>query len=169
VLTAADQFNALASSAAFHVDQGLIGSLIPGDAIRVVRNHNGGLAIAVTRRSELVVAAGAITSIALGNVIARIPRALIESALDVFRLHDPDFAFREWPVEVAIGNARSVIYAGRRDLANYCVYAEHGVFAGDIGLSECLAVSHAELMSDAVAIATAQLIDAPDALEVTRW
>jgi len=167
VLTATDS-SSDATAAAFHVDREFTAPLQPGDTIRMVRNHLGALAIAILREDLLVAAAGAVTSIALGNVVARIPRQLIEAALDVFRPRDPDFAFREWPIEVEVGASRAVLFSGRRDLGEYCVFVEHGLFAGDSAASECLSISRADLASDIAAIASAQLIDAPQALHIAR-
>jgi hypothetical protein len=166
-LTATDR-SSPATTASFYVDRELTEAMQPGDTMRIVRNHLGALAIAILRGEELVAAAGAVTSAALGNVTARIPRQLVEAALDVFRLHDPDFAFREWPVEVEIGSSRAMLYTGRRDLGDYCVFVEHGMFTGDSAASECLSISRNGLVADAAAIASAQLIDAPHALQITR-
>jgi len=167
ILTTTDS-SSNATHAAFHVDREFTAPLQPGDTIRIVRNHLGALAIAILREDHLVAAAGAVASIGLGNVTARIPRQLIEAALDVFRPRDPDFAFREWPVEVEVGGARAVLFSGRRDLGEYCVFVEHGLFAGDSAASECLSISRAGLVPDIAAIASAQLIDAPHALEIVR-
>jgi hypothetical protein len=166
-LTATDR-SSPATTASFYVDRELTDAMQPGDTLRIVRNHLGALAIAILRGHELVAAAGAIASTALGNVAARIPRQLIEAALDVFRPHDPDFAFREWPVEVEIGSSRAVLFSGRRDLGDYCVFVEHGLFAGDSAASECVSISRTGLASDIAAIASAQLMDAPQALQITR-
>jgi hypothetical protein len=157
-----------ATTASFYVDRELTAAMQPGDTIRVVRNHLGALAIAILRGDALVAAAGAVTSAALGNVKARIPRQLVEAALDVFRLHDPDFAFREWPVEVEVGSFRAMLFTGRRDLGEYCVFVEHGMFTGDSAASECLSISRTGLVGDIAAIASAQLIDGPQALQITR-
>jgi hypothetical protein len=167
ILTATDSSSDV-THAAFHVDREFAAPLQAGDTIRIVRNHLGALAIAILREDHLVAAAGAVTSIALGNVSARIPRQLIEAALDVFRPHDPDFAFREWPVAVEVGASRAVLFSGRRDLGEYCVFVEHGLFAGDSAASECLSISRTGLVSDIAAIASAQLLDAPHALEIVR-
>jgi len=166
-LTATDR-SSPATTASFYVDRELTEAMQPGDTMRIVRNHLGALAIAILRGEELVAAAGAVTSAALGNVTARIPRQLVEAALDVFRLHDPDFAFREWPVEVEIGSSRAMLYTGRRDLGDYCVFVEHGMFTGDSAASECLSISRNGLVADTAAIASAQLIDEPHALQITR-
>ena len=166
-LTATDRSSS-ATTASFYLDRELTDALRPGDTIRIVRNHLAGLAIAILRGNELVAATGAVTSAALGNVTARIPRQLIEAALDVFRPHDPDFALREWPVEVEIGSSRALMFSGRRDLGDYCVFAEHGLFAGESAAAECLSISRAGLASDIAAIASAQLMDVPDALQITR-
>jgi hypothetical protein len=166
-LTATDR-SSPATTASFYVDRELTAAIKAGDTIRLVRNHLGALAIAILRRDELVVAAGAIASTPLGNVTVRIPRHLIEAALDVFRPHDPDFAFREWPVEVEVGSTRAVLFSGRRDFDDYCVFAEHGLFAGDSAASECLSISRTGLVSDIAAIASAQLMDAAHALQITR-
>jgi hypothetical protein len=77
-----------AVAAAFHVDRELTAPLRAGDTIRIVRNHLGALAIAIVREDHLRAAAGAVTSIALGNVAARIPRALIEAAIASAQLMD---------------------------------------------------------------------------------
>jgi hypothetical protein len=166
-LTATDRSSA-ATTASFYVDREFTESLQSGDALRIVRNHLGALAIAILRGEQLVAGAGALTSTGLGNVSTRIPRQLVEAALDVFRPHDPDFAFREWPVEVEIGSARAMLFTGRRDLGDYCVFVEHGLFTGDSAASECLSISRNGLVADIAAIASAQLIDAPHALQITR-
>jgi len=166
-LTASDR-SSPATTASFYVDRELTEALQPGDTVRIVRNHLGGLAMAILRGAELVAAAGAITSTELGNVAARIPRQLIETALDVFRPRDPDFAFREWPIEVEIASTRAVLFSGRRDFGDYCVFVEHGLFTGDAAAAECLSISRNGLVADIAAIASAQLIDAPQALQITR-
>src|SRR5262245_38955873 len=139
VITSSDAASDV-TAAAFHVDREFTAPLAAGDTIRIARNHLGALAIAIVRGDHLVAAAGAITSIALGNVVARIPRQLIEAALDVFRPRDPDFAFREWPVEVEIDAARAVLFSGRRDLGEYCVFVDHGLVAGDSAADESLSI-----------------------------
>jgi len=169
VLTASGRAHALAAEASFHIEQELAAALVPGDTLRMVRNHIGGLAVAMMRGHELMAAAGAITAVPLGHVTVRIPRVLIEAALDVFRADDPDFAFREWPVEVAVGHERSLLFAGRRDIGGYHVFVEHGLFAGDSASSECLSISRTGLVPDVVAIASAQLLDSSEALQITRW
>jgi hypothetical protein len=166
-LTATDR-SSPATTASFYIDRELTDTLQPGDTVRIVRNHLGGVAMAILRGGELVAAAGAITSTGLGNVAARIPRQLIEAALDVFRPHDPDFAFREWPVEVEIGSSHAVLFTGRRDVGDYCIFVEHGLFTGDAAASECLSISRNGLVADIAAIASAQLIDGPHALQITR-
>jgi hypothetical protein len=60
------------------------------------------------------------------------------------------------------------MFSGRRDFGDYCVFVEHGLFAGESAASECLSISRAGLASDIAAIASAQLMDVPDALQITR-
>jgi hypothetical protein len=168
-LTAHERSQAVASEASFHVDQTLTAALRPGDSIRVVRSHLGGLALSIMRGHELVAAAGAVTALPLGPVVARIPRELIEGALDVFRPTDPDFEFREWPVEVAVGDQRSIMFTGRREFGGYDVFVEHGLWAGTAGVPECVAISRDGLVDELAAITSAQLMQSPDALTITAW
>src|SRR5215510_12196127 len=59
-LTATDR-SSPATTTSFYVDRELTEALQPGDTVRIVRNHLGGVAIAILRGEELVAAAGAIT------------------------------------------------------------------------------------------------------------
>jgi len=168
VLAASGRSHATAARASFHVDRELMAAVRPADTLRIVRTPNCGLALSIMRGEALVAAAGAVTALSLGHVVAQVPRLLIEAALDVFRPTDPDFEFREWPIEIAVGDQRSILFMGRREYGGYRFVVEHGLFGGMPGVPECVAISRTGLVDETATIASAQLMD-PDPLAIERW
>lgn len=90
--------------------------------------------MSIVRNGQLIGAAGAVTAVPLGELVAvRIPIDLIRDAEGVFQRVDPHFElfnFREWPVEVKVGEDRRVRYGFRGRLGRYEVLVQHGVYPG---------------------------------------
>jgi len=164
--TASEQAHARTASAGFYVDHSLTAAIRPHDVLFVSRTSCGGLGLSLHRDNQLVVAVGAVTAVPLGDSVrVRIPGELIKQAEDVFRLHDPEFEFGHLPVEIEIDKHRRVVFGTRSRLGAYDVFVEHGFYRGLPGTDECVAISLPRACPDVAAIATAQLLDYPDAME----
>ena len=169
-LTASASSCALVASAAFHVDRALTMALSPRDMLCMARTPCGGLALSIIRSGQLVAAAGAVSAVPLGDFVhVRTPIDTIRAAEEVFRKHDTKFAFGELPVEIRIGEQTRLLYGGRPQLDSYKVFVEHGFYRGLPGKDECVAISLIGSCPEVPTIASAQLLDFPDALEMTRW
>jgi hypothetical protein len=169
-LTAETSAYAAVASASFYVDRSLTMALCPHDTLCMARTHCGGLALSILRDGQLVAAAGAVSAVPLGECVhVRTPVDTIREAEEVFRKHDPEFAFGHLPVEIRIGGQTRLLYGGRRRMDSYDVYVEHGFYRGLPGTAECVAISLVGTCPDVVAIASAQLLDFPDALEIVQW
>jgi hypothetical protein len=169
-LTAETSHYAEVASAAFHVDQALTMALSPRDMLCMARTPCGGLALSIIRSGQLVAAAGAVSAVPLGEFVhVRTPIDTIRAAEEVFRKRDPEFAFGELPVEIRIGEQTRLLYSGRPQLDSYKVFVEHGFYRGLPGKDECVAISLIGSCPEVPAIASAQLLDFPDALEIARW
>ena len=169
-LTAAERRYARVASVAFHVDRALTMALLPGDMLYMARTACGGLALSIIRDGQLVAAAGAASAVPLGEVVhVQIPIDAVREAEAVFRRHDSEFEFRELPVEIRLGEHTRLLYCGRPRLQSYEIFVEHGFYRGLPGTNECMAVSLIGTCPDVAAIASAQLLDFPDALEMERW
>jgi hypothetical protein len=169
-LTASTRNYAQVASAAFHVDRALTMALSPGDMLCLARTACGGLALSIIRNGQLVAAAGAVSAVPLGDFIhVRTPSDIIEEAEKVFRKHDTEFEFGHLPVEIRIREQTRLVYRGRPQLGSYDVFVEHGFYRGLPGTDECVAIAMKGACPSVVAIASAQLLDFPDALEMVRW
>jgi len=169
-LTASQRKHARQASAAFHVDQALTMLLSPGDMLFLERTGCGGLAFSIVRDGQLIVAAGAVSNVSLGEPVhVRIPSETVTEAEDVFRKHDAQFRFPELPVELRLGEHTRLLFRGRPELESYRTWVEHGFYRGIPGTNECVAVWLSGTCPDIPAIATAQLLDAPAPLEIVSW
>jgi hypothetical protein len=169
-LTASTRNYAQVASAAFHVDRALMMALSPHDMLCLARTACGGLALSIIRNGQLVAAAGAVSAVPLGEFVhVRTPIDTIRAAEEVFRTQDPEFAFGELPVEVRVGEQTRLLYVGRPRLNSYEVFVGHGFYRGLPGTDECVALAMIGACPGVVAIASAQLLDFPDALEMVRW
>ena len=169
-LIASTRRQSSAAAVSFHVDKALIERLQPGDVIHLARTPVIGLGLSVIRGGELVVAAGAVTAVPLGpDVEARIPMDLVARAQTIFRQRDPDFEFRELPVEVSVDGYGSMFYCGRQTMGQYIVFVDHGFLCGLPGRDACAAISRIGACNDVVAYCSALLLGAEHALEETRW
>jgi len=145
-------------------------ALWPHDMLCMARTGCGGLVMSIIRDVHLVAAAGAASAVPLGeSVHVRTPIDLITEAESVLRKHDPEFRFGHLPVEVRIGEQTRLLYGGRPRIDSYDVFVEHGFYVGLPGVNECMAISLIGACPDVVAIASAQLMAVPDALEIVRW
>jgi hypothetical protein len=169
-LTAANSTHARVASVAFHLDQALTMVLSPRDALFMARTGCGGLGVSIVRDGQLIAAAGAVSAVPLGELVhVRLPSDTLAEAEAVFRKHDPEFAFPEWPVEIRFGGQTRVLYGGRPQLQSYKAWVEHGFYRGIPGTDECVAIWLAKACPEIPAIASAQLLDAPDPLEIVPW
>jgi hypothetical protein len=169
-LTAATRNYAGVASVSFHVDRALMMALCPHDMLCMARTGCGELALSIMRNGQLVAAVGAVSAVPLGEFVhARTPADILREAEALFRKHDPDFEFGHLPVEIRIGEQTRLLYGGRRRMDSYNVFVEHGFYRGEPGTNECVAISLIGTCPDVVAIASAQLLDAPGALEMIKW
>jgi hypothetical protein len=122
-----------------------------------------GLGLSIIRNGQLIVGVGALAGMPLGNnVSVKVPGDLIAGAEAVFKQRDPVFLLPELPVEVSIGNQRSVRFRGWIQFEDYEVFVEHGFFRGLPGHNECLAISLKGGCSVTAANASAELLDFGD-------
>lgn len=157
-------------SASFHVDRALTMVLRPHDRLYRARTACGGLALSIVRDDRLVAAVGAVSQVPLGQFVrVRTPSDAIREAEEVFRKHDPEFAFGHLPVEIRIGEQTRLLYGGKPQMASYGVFVGHGVYRGLPGTDECVAIWLSGNCPEVPAIASAQLLDFPDALQMVRW
>ena len=169
-LTAASPKHAYVRSVAFHVDQALTNALMAHDTLFMARTACGGLALSIVRDHRLIAAVGAASAVPLGETVSvRIPWDPVREAERVLQKHDAEFAFREYPVEVQLHGHKRVLYGGRPQLGAYDVFVGHGFYPGLPGTNECVAVSLRGACPDVVAIASAQLLDGANALDITGW
>lgn len=168
-LTASGRENASVSAASFCVDSDLIAAFQPGDTLYMARTGRAGLGLSLLRDNRLILAIGCIASLPLGSEIrGGIPFDLADEAKAVFRTHDPEFEFRELPVQVSLGQQTHIVFRGRQQLGNYDIWVEHGLRPGMPGRDECVAISLRGACGPVAASASAQLLDNGE-LELVRW
>lgn len=153
----------------FCVDQALTKSWRAGDVLHVARTNTGALAMSTIRGGRLVMAVGAVTAVPTADMSIRTPWDAINEAADVIRRLDPDFAFREFPIEFHFGAETRVLYTARASLSGYRVFVEHGVHRGLPGAAECAAVFLAGSCPETPAIFSAQLMEYQDLSTMIRW
>lgn len=147
----------------FHVDRALTSCMRAGDELHLARTASAGLGLSVIRGGELIVAAGAVTSVPLGQLVrARIPNDLIADAEEVFRKRDPAFRFPVLPIEVSV-DSRMILYGGYGTIGDYRVFVVHGYLGGVPGTDECAAIYHHGKCPDTAAHASAMLMAGPGA------
>jgi hypothetical protein len=169
-LLAPEPRQASAAEASFHVDQALTSCMKPGDEIHLTRTGCAGLGLSVMRGGELIVAAGAVTRVPLGQkVSARIPIELIADAEAVFRKRDQAFKLPHLPIEVSVVDSRTILYGGRRTLDDYEVFVVHGFRRGLPGTDECAAIYDHRYCPDTAAHASAMLMADPASFAISRW
>lgn len=168
-LTASGRRNSSVSSASFYVDRRLTHAFEPGDTLYMVRTHSAGLGLSLLRNDRLVFAVGAISSVPLGNEVrGGIPHDLVQQAVTIFQKRDPNFQFRELPVEISVDERLQIIFRGRNHLGNYDIWVEHGYFPGTPGVHECASISLNGACGFGAASASAQLLEGGE-LEMIQW
>jgi len=168
-LTAAGPQDATVSSISFHVDRDLISLVQPGDDLHITRTSCGSLGLSILRCGKLLAAVGAVTAVPLGDDFqAQLPLHLLKKANRVFQRVDPDFEFREYPIEFVQKRQRRILFHGSCQLGQYAVFMWHGFLPGMPGTNESAAVCEASRQVPAFASLSAQLLEA-DPPEITRW
>jgi len=168
-LTAASSQDATVSAISFHVDRELISLLQPGDDLHITRTRCAGLGLSIIRRGKLLAAVGAVTAVPLGNDFqAHFPSSLVEKASAVFAQTDPEFKFREIPIEFVHKGQRRILFHGPCQLGQYGLFMWHGFLPGLPGTNESAAICEASRQIPAFASLSAQLLEA-DPAEITRW
>lgn len=168
-LTASARKNSSISSAAFYVDRDLTRSFEPGDRLHMARTGCCGLGISLLRNDHLIFATGAISSVPLGNEVrGEIPLDLVQEAEATFKRRDPNFRFRELPVQISVDGNPQIIFRGRQRLGNYDIWVEHGFLPGIPGVNECAAISLNGACGSMPASTSAQLLDGGE-LEMIHW
>jgi hypothetical protein len=169
-LSATGREHARLGAASFHVAKGLVTSLMPGDVLHMARTLSGGLGVSVVRGGELVVAAGTVSAVPLGETIhAGAPVDLLKTTTEAFRRQDPEFEFHEIPLELTVGQSVAILFRGRRKMGGYGVYMEHGHLKGLPDTDECLAIYREGLCSDVDASTSAQFLADASSFSMTRW
>lgn len=168
-LLAETRLHAHVSSAGFHVDQSLVSALRPGDQLYLTRTGCGGLALSILKDAELIAAAGAVSAVPLGQTVRIGTPEVVTEAEALFRKYDPRFEFQELPLEVVVGNERCIVFSSKPRMQSYNIFVQHGVYPGLFGRSECVAISRRGSCPEVGAIASAQLMDLPDALSIQKW
>jgi len=175
-LSAADRDRATVASASFHVDIGLINALQPADSLHLVRTGKGGLGISVIRGETLLVAAGAVTEVPLGNdLAARYPGEFMQGVEALFREIDPVTAsdwfapLPEVPIEIKYGSQRRLLCRANIKLGPYRLFMDHGFYPGMPGVDVSVAISReGGVCSETAVISCAQLLDGGE-IEIVEW
>jgi hypothetical protein len=130
----------------------------------------GRLAFSILRAGQLIASVGATSAVPLGKLVTvRIPFDVIREAERVFWKYDPEFNFGHLPVEIRPGKQARILHGGRCRLQSYDVWVEHGFYLGVPGQNECMSIALLGTCPEIAAIASAQLLDLPDALEEVEW
>jgi len=157
---ATDKKNAQTASFSCYLDRVLVHALRPGDILHMARSDCGGLGVSALRQESLIFAAGAISIVPLGPTIqASVPWELVQRAEAVFRQRDPEFEFREYPIEICIGETCSMLFSGSLSRNGYRAWVQHGSYVGMPGTPECAAISLEGACGHTAACATAQLLE----------
>ena len=168
-LTASGRKNSSISSASFYVDRDLTNIFEPGDKLYMARTGCGGIGVSLLRNDRLVFAVGAISSVPLGNEVkAATPRDLMQEARTIFERCDPNFEFRELPVQISVGDHARIMFGGRERIGDYHIWVEHGFLPGIPGVDGCAAISLDGACVSVAASASAQLLNGGE-LEIIRW
>lgn len=169
-LRASGKDRATVAAFSFCIDRGLVNAFCPGDTLHLARTACGDLGLSLIRDGRLVVAIGAVNAVPQGSTVSvGCPAEAIEDAQRVFRKIDPDFRFRELPLEIRIGSERRVLYRGRPQIGDYKVFIEHGFYTGLPGTDACVAISLTPGCPEVASIASAQLLEYSDLSAMEHW
>src|SRR5262245_23578227 len=160
ILRAESKDRATVAAFAFCVDEALPKSFCCGDVLHLARTSSGGLGLSLIRGGRLIAAVGAVTEVPHGeSVKVRFPGEVIRDAQRVFTAVDPQFEFRELPIELCVDSERRILYRGRPRIGDYEVFVEHGFYRGLPGTDECVALSRVSDFPSTPAICSAQLLE----------
>jgi hypothetical protein len=168
VLRSADDGRATVAAFSFCIDRALARSWQPGDVLHLRRTPGAGLGLSVLRGERLIVAIGAVASVDCGALVkVRVPVEEMREAAQAIERLDPSFQFREYPLQVQIGDDSHVFYRGSRRVGDYDVFVEHGFHPGVPGTNECAAVILRGRCPETAAICSALLLEYGDLSEIT--
>ena len=169
-LTADGRGRATVAEASMHVDRAVISRCRPGDLIHIARTACAGLGLSIIREGELIVAVGAVTAVPLGReVSAVIPMDLVDAVAALCRQRDPECEFPARPLQITVGRSLALLYDGRRTLGPYMIDVQHGFLVGLPGEEACATICRMPGYPIEAAMASALLLDLPDALKISPW
>jgi hypothetical protein len=169
-LRAIEEDRASVAAFSFCIDSILLKAFRPGDTLHLARTGSGGLGMSLIRDGRLVFAIGAVDAVPHGNMVSvGHPDEAINEALRVFRRIDPEFMFREVPLELRIGSTRRILYRGRPRIGDYNVFIEHGAIWGIPGTDACAAIALTPGCPEVGAIASALLLEYSELSTMERW
>jgi hypothetical protein len=161
VLTASDRTEATAQAVWFHLDQGLVSALRPGDVINLTRSPRGGLALSVVRGNALVVAIGAVTAVPLApDLKATVRRDQVVG-------HSSDGGFEtgcRWLHPVHITTAEAV----PRKPKGFTIRTWYGAWPVPQDSDECVSIVRHGRFPELATFASTHLLATSDALHVQR-
>jgi hypothetical protein len=139
---------------ALAVHPGVIECLRQGDVLHLGRTGSAGIALSIVRDGSLVLAAGAVDAVPLGDNVEVVPSR--DSGLP----HGPpDMPSRfGGPVLVRVGDDAATLAHGVVTLGRYTCRVLHGRRAGIPGTDACVAIARDDACGQEVAEATARLL-----------
>jgi hypothetical protein len=152
-------------AAFFHIDRSVMAALRADDAVHIARSGRGGLGISVVRGPHLVMAAGVVTAVPLGDVRARIAADRQREAIADLR---PPLGVRGWnaaelyahelPLELWVGGREHLDFHLNGIIGDFEAFMVHG--RREPGPDECVALSRLKQCSPIGARASALLLAA---------
>ena len=139
----------------FVVDRRLVTMLKPDDVVHVASGLAGGLGISVLRHGELIAAAGAVSTVPLGDEIDVRDCTLTSEAEAMLQSVDATYEMAERPVQVRVGDDVRLMHSGRPVMRPFEVFVVHGFVNGE----ECVAVTRLGSCPDCAATLSAPLLD----------
>jgi hypothetical protein len=126
-LESSPDFDDRGGSCSFQVEAAVTRALQPGDSFHVTQENRSCTGYAFVRGGELLLAVGALPSLALGEGIEVTESPRLASRLKALYADlDPDFESWDLPFEVTVGGKSVVAHRGFRGIGNYLLTAKHG-------------------------------------------
>jgi hypothetical protein len=166
-LIASASENSKVSSVSFYVAKDLTRIFKPGDVLHMARTTSGGLGLSLLRESRLVFAVGAVSSVPLGDDVQAATPYVAREAVSVFRKVDPEFEFRELPLQISIGGHSRLRFRGWQELGHYVIWVEHGFLPGIPGEDECASIALKGACGATPSSLSAQLLNGGE-IEIVR-
>ena len=158
-LTASDRTHATAQAVWFHLDEGFVRALRPGDIINLTRSPRGGLALSVIRGNALVAAIGAVTVVPLAPDL----KATVRRDQVVGRSLDGG-AETSWLHPVHITTAEAV----PRKPKGFTIRTWYGAWPVPQDADECVSIVRQGSFPELATFASTHLLATSDALHVQR-